>query len=309
MAPRYFETLGIPLIAGRDFSFRDMGRPRVAIVNQAMARRYFPGVNPIGKHVAIDRDPKNGGWFGGDQPYEIVGLVGDAKAFELRDAPYPTMYFNMFQESRLMDQFELRTSMAPESLAGTVRQMVRDVLKTVPVMRVTTLADQVDSNIVPERLIATLSEFFGCLGAVLAGIGLYGLLAYTVARRTNEIGIRMALGATASSVSRLVLRRRPGNGVRRTRRRNVAGVLEQTAGGARSPRSEIRECGATLDQRRRDARGRIAGFVFTGAAGGSGGPDGGAAVRIGWLRSNRLAYRPNFRFSRSVSVSCNSDLI
>jgi ABC-type antimicrobial peptide transport system permease subunit len=112
----------------------------------------------------------------------------------------------MFQESRLLDHFELRTAAAPESIAGTVRRMVRDVLKTAPVKSVTTLADQVDSNIVPERLIATLSEFFGCLGALLAGIGLYGLLAYTVARRTNEIGIRMALGATTSSVSRLVLR-------------------------------------------------------------------------------------------------------
>jgi putative ABC transport system permease protein len=196
VAPRYFETLGIPLIAGRDFEFRDVGRSRAAIVNQAMARRYFPGVNPIGKHVAI----------GSEHPYEIIGLAGDAKAVELRDAPYPTIYFNMFQESRLLHQFELRTSVDPESLAGTVRQMARDALKTVPVKTVTTLADQVDSNIVPERLIATLSEFFGCLGVVLAGIGLYGLLAYTVARRTNEIGIRMALGATAGSVSRLVLR-------------------------------------------------------------------------------------------------------
>jgi putative ABC transport system permease protein len=196
VAPRYFETLGIPLIAGRDFEFRDVGRSRAAIVNQAMARRYFPGVNPIGKHVAV----------GSEQPYEIIGLAGDAKAVELRDAPYPTIYFNMFQESRLLHQFELRTSVDPESLTGTVRQMVRDALKTVPVKTVTTLADQVDSNIVPERLMATLSEFFGCLGVVLAGIGLYGLLAYTVARRTNEIGIRMALGATAGSVSRLVLR-------------------------------------------------------------------------------------------------------
>jgi predicted permease len=206
VSPRYFETLGIPLIAGRDFDFRDVGRPRVAIVNQTMARRYFPGVDPIGKQVAIDPDPKNGRWFGTDQPYEIVGLAGDAKTFELRDAPYPLIYFNMFQESRLLDQFELRTVAAPESIAGTVQRMVRDVLKTAPVKSVTTLADQVDSNIVPERLIATLSEFFACLGAVLAGIGLYGLLAYTVARRTNEIGIRMALGATTGSVSRIVLR-------------------------------------------------------------------------------------------------------
>ena len=206
VSPRYFETLGISLLAGRDFDFRDVGRPRVAIVNQTMARRYLPGVDPIGKHVAIDPDPKNGGWFGTDQPYEIVGLVGDVKTFELRDAPYPLIYFNMFQESRLLDHFELRTAVAPESIAGTVRLIVRDVLKTVPVKSVTTLAHQVDSNIVPERLIATLAEFFGCLGVVLAGIGLYGLLAYTVARRTNEIGIRMALGATASSVSGLVLR-------------------------------------------------------------------------------------------------------
>jgi ABC-type antimicrobial peptide transport system permease subunit len=111
----------------------------------------------------------------------------------------------MFQENRLANQFQLRTTVDPESVVGSVRRIVRDVLKTAPVTRVTTLADQVDSNIVPERLIATLSEFFGCLGALLAGIGLYGLLAYTVARRTNEIGVRMALGARARDVSRLVL--------------------------------------------------------------------------------------------------------
>jgi putative ABC transport system permease protein len=201
VAPQYFATLGIPLISGRDFAFLDAGRPRVAIVNRTMARHYFPGMNPIGKRVAIDRGPTSGGWFGDDQPYEIVGLVGDAKAVELRDAPYPTMYFNMFQENQLLNQFELRTTVDPESVAGTVR----DVLKTVPVTGVTTLADQVDSNIVPERLVATLSQFFGCLGAALAGIGLYGLLAYTVARRTNEIGIRMALGATRGRINRLVL--------------------------------------------------------------------------------------------------------
>jgi putative ABC transport system permease protein len=206
VAPRYFETLGIPLIAGRDFNFSDAGGRRVAIVSQAMARYYFQGVNPIGKHFTIDRDPRAGGWFGDDQPYEIVGLAGDVKSTEIRDAPFPTMYFNMFQENRLAHQFELRTSVDTASLSGTVGRIVRDVLKTVPVTRVTTLADQVDSNIVPERLIATLSEFFGGLAAALAGIGLYGLLAYTVARRTSEIGIRMALGATVGDVSRLVVR-------------------------------------------------------------------------------------------------------
>jgi MacB-like periplasmic core domain len=129
-----------------------------------------------------------------------------AWCFGLREPPFPTMYFNLFQENRLMNQFQLRTTLNPASVAGTVRRIVRDLLKTVPVTRITTLADQVDANIVPERLIATLSEFFGALGAALAGMGLYGLLAYTVARRTNEVGIRMALGATASDVSTLVLR-------------------------------------------------------------------------------------------------------
>lgn len=205
VAPRYFETLGIPLLMGRDFSFQDIGRSRVVAINQTMARHYFPGVNPIGKHITVDGNAKPG-WFGGDQSYEIVGVTGDIKAFEIRDPPYPTMYFNMFQENQLMDQFELRAAGNPISLSGAVRRVLRDLLTTVPVARVTTLADQVDSNIVPERLIATLSQFFGVLGASLAGIGLYGLLAYTVARRTNEVGIRMALGATARNISTLVLR-------------------------------------------------------------------------------------------------------
>lgn len=205
VSPRYFETLGILLTAGRDFTLRDVGGPRVAIVSEKMVQRYFPGVNPIGKHVRIDRDKRSGSWFGTDQPYEIVGVVTDVKAVEIRDAPYPTMYFNMFQENRLADQFELRTSGNPASIAETARSIARQVLPTVPVKRMTTLADQVDSNIVPERLIATLSKAFGALGAVLAGIGLYGLLAYTVARRTREIGIRMALGATTRGINRLVM--------------------------------------------------------------------------------------------------------
>ena len=196
VAPKYFATLGTPLLAGRDFTFEDQGRPRVAIVNQSMARYYFGGANPIGKHVTRDGD---------DKPYEIVGVVGDAKYTEIREPTWCTMYFNMFQEGRLFSQFELRTSVQPASVTGEVRRTVRDVLKIVPVTKAITLADQVDASIVPERLIATLSGLFGALGALIAAIGLYGLLAYTVARRTNEIGIRMALGATQSAMSRMVL--------------------------------------------------------------------------------------------------------
>ncbi|HEV3199693.1 MAG TPA: ABC transporter permease [Bryobacteraceae bacterium] len=206
VGPRYFETLGIPLIAGRDFSFRDRGRPRVAIVSESMARHYFPGSSPIGKRFVVDRNTKLGGWFGDDQPYEIVGVVGDAKGAMLREGPFPAMYFNVFQEGRLNDRFALRTSVDPASVAGAAQRMVRDGLPSVRVRRVRTLEEQIDSAVVPERLMATLSEFFGVLGVVIAGIGLYGLLTYTVARRTNEIGVRMALGATLGDVSQLVLR-------------------------------------------------------------------------------------------------------
>ena len=195
VAPKYFVTLGTPLLAGRDFSFQE-GRPRVAIINKTMARYYFGNSNPLGKHVTFDSD---------GQPYEIVGVAGDAKYMEMREASLRTIYLNTFQESSVDSRFALRTSVDPGAVAPDIQRTVRELLKTVSVKSVTTLADQVDASIVPERLIATLSLWFGALGALLAALGLYGLLAYTVARRINEIGIRMALGATRSDATRMVL--------------------------------------------------------------------------------------------------------
>jgi ABC-type antimicrobial peptide transport system permease subunit len=133
-------------------------------------------------------------------------MVGDAKYYEIREATPRTLYLMALQDGRVFAQsFVLRTTIDPAAAAAEVRRAVRTLLPTVPVVKLTTLADQVDASIVPERLIATLSGWFGALGSLLAAIGLYGLLAYTVARCIHEIGIRMALGATRGVVTRMVL--------------------------------------------------------------------------------------------------------
>jgi len=204
VAPRYFETFGTSLVAGRDFRFDDQGRAPVAIVNQAIERHYFPGRSAIGQRLSLEN--LTGRPNGEVRSFDIVGVVGDAKYLDLRrDAPR-TVYLNPFQESRMTaHRFSLRTSVAPTSVADDVRRTVDEALKTGAVANITTLSDQVNASIVPERLVASLSGVFGTLGAILVGIGLYGLLAFTVNRRINEIGVRMALGATRGDITRMIL--------------------------------------------------------------------------------------------------------
>ena len=199
VAPRYFETVGMPLVAGRDFNFQDRtASPHVVIINQTMAREAFGEANPLGRQVTF--------WLDDADPYEIIGVVGDSKYMEIREATNATVYMSTFQKPRQDSQFVIRTAVPPGQLVGEVRREVRDLLKIVLVGKVTTLAEQIDASIVQERLTAMLSSLFGALGSLLAAIGLYGLLAYTVARRTNEIGIRMAVGASRIDVIRLMLR-------------------------------------------------------------------------------------------------------
>jgi predicted permease len=195
VAPKYFETLGTPFIAGRDFASEDEGRPRVAIVNQAMARYYFGASSPIGRQFTFE---------GQASPLEIIGVVGDAKYNDVHDTPPRTVYTNAFQGGNSWT-FVLRTDVPPMSVVPPIRSIIHDTLPSVPIATVTTLAEQVDASILPERLIAMLSSLFGVLAAMLVAIGLYGLLAYTVTRRTNEIGLRMAIGATGRDVMRMVL--------------------------------------------------------------------------------------------------------
>ncbi len=207
VGPRYFETFGTPLLAGRDFAFADRGGPPVAIVNRAMARHYFGDRNPLGGRFQLVW-PSNSGITAAppDQVYEIVGVVADAKYMDLREPPPRTIYFNAFQEPRAFNRLALRTTGHPAAVATDVRRIVQEELKAPAVREMTTMDALVDTWLVQERVIALLSSVFAGLSALLAALGLYGLLAYTVTRRTNEIGIRMALGATTSNIARLVLR-------------------------------------------------------------------------------------------------------
>lgn len=195
VSPDYFATYETPLLSGREFRDADVEVPRRVIVNQALARHYFADRDPVGRHVWLENER---------DPYEVVGVAGDAKYQDIRLVPPPTVYV-FAPMSRGSTQLSLRADHDPLAVAAEARRLVNEVLGPDSVRRVMTLADQVDAAIVPERLMALLAGFFGVIGALLAAIGLYGLLAFTVARRTKEIGIRMALGATRAAVMRMVL--------------------------------------------------------------------------------------------------------
>jgi putative ABC transport system permease protein len=202
VAPNYFQTYGTPFLAGRDFSGRDDGGSPVAIINETAARDWFGDENPIGRHITLSHIT----WVKGERTYQVVGLVGDAKYSDLQQPAPPTIYPDLLQQDFTGSQLAIRTRIDPDAVARVVRQTEAAVFTDVPIDRIRTMNEQIDSTIVPQRLMAALSAGFGALGALLAAIGLYGLLAYTIVRRTHEIGVRMALGAQQRDVIRIVLR-------------------------------------------------------------------------------------------------------
>jgi predicted permease len=198
----FFSTLGIPILRGRDFTARDVeGAPKVAIVNAKFVKKYFPNSDPLGRHIGMGNDP------GTKTDIEIIGVAGDTKYEDMR-TPIPEEVYqpHIQQEYALNATIYVRTRGNPAAMFTTIRQAVRQVDPTVPVYRMRTLSDQLDTSLVTERLMALLSAVFGGLATVLAAMGLYGVMAYVVARRTREIGIRMALGARRGTVVWLVMR-------------------------------------------------------------------------------------------------------
>jgi predicted permease len=200
VSPGYFRTMGIPLVAGREFTAGDrLGRPRVAIVNQLFAQAYFKNENPIGRRFGLGRDKGN--------LIEIVGVVRPSKYSRVDETLNKVAYLCYAQDDNPGPLVAyVRAAGDPKLLFPGLRREVAALDATMPVTALRTMNDQVDQSLVTRRLMSYLSALFAVLATVLAGVGLYGVMAYTVARRTREIGIRVALGAGRASLLTLVMR-------------------------------------------------------------------------------------------------------
>ncbi|MGC1483956.1 MAG: ABC transporter permease [Candidatus Acidiferrum sp.] len=203
ISPGYFATMGIPFAEGRDFTEQDTAaRPKVVIINETMAHYFFGNKDPLGKKIGTSDDPK------APPDMEIIGVVKDAKYVHLSEAPRRHFYTALAQEPRLFDMtLQVRTSGDPEKIGGLVREQVHDLDANLPLYATTTLEIQIANSLTQERLLTWLSSLFGLLATMLASLGLSGVVAFSVARRTREIGIRMALGAQPGDILRGVVSR------------------------------------------------------------------------------------------------------
>ncbi len=212
ISPNYFATLGVPIVAGRDFTPNDNREikhspnafgwvPSTVMINQKFAKKFFPGRNPIGLHLGFGTD------LGTPTDMEVIGVVKDIKYTNLRDEIPPQAYLP-YLGSRYIGGMTLyaRTVADPNQLMSAIRSKVRDLDSNLPIYAMRTTEVQINNSLSTERMIASLSAVFGFLATLLAVIGLYGVMAYTVAQRTREVGIRIALGAARGNVIWLVMR-------------------------------------------------------------------------------------------------------
>lgn len=217
ISPGYFKMMGTPVLLGREFDARDEGAApptpkdvvndgfgngyRHVVVNESFAKKYFGDRNPIGRHIGFGGNP------GTPTPIEVVGVVRDSKYTGVRDEIPRQVFFPLFEDRTPSSiVMYVRTSGDPTATFGAAQRAMRELDSNVPMYNLRTLERQIDRSLLVERFIATLSTAFGVLATLLAVIGLYGVMAYTVARRTREIGVRMALGAVQGDVVWLVMR-------------------------------------------------------------------------------------------------------
>ena len=217
ISPNYFATLGVPVVAGRDFSDADTREmkhsdrvssdpdddyvPATVMINETFARKFFAGKDPIGRHLGFGSDP------GTRTDMEVIGVVKDIKYTDLRDEIPPQAYVP-YLASRYVGGMTVyvRTTADPKVLMNLIREKVRDLDPNIPIFDMRTTDEQIQNSLSAERMIASLSTVFGLLATILAAVGLYGLMAYNVVQRTREIGIRMALGAAQRDVVWMVMR-------------------------------------------------------------------------------------------------------
>lgn len=202
IGPDFNRTLGVPLLQGREVNERDNASGRkVAVVNQAFVDHYYKNQNPVGRlfWFGDERNPKD--------TLEIVGVIGNIKSADARTAPMETAYLPIYQDDEPYSaSFEVRSNGNPAQLGPSIRAAIAEVDPRLPIVNVTTLSEQVNNTLKQDRMIAKLVSFFGLLALLLACIGLYAVMAHGVVRRTNEIGIRMALGAQRTNILWLILR-------------------------------------------------------------------------------------------------------